>query len=159
MHAVAIPSPNPNVRPAEKCREATSATLLVVEDDPVLCEVLCRILSRDGYAVGQALNASEALTLVAERLPRVVLLDVGLREGTGLQLAETLRVQHSGLPVILLSNHRLEASVLRGWSARKLTKSVDLPDLRAAVAASLAEVSPQRSLESGPRSVARELGT
>jgi DNA-binding response OmpR family regulator len=159
MHAVAFPSSNPNVRPAEKCRETTSAILLVVEDDPVLSDVLCRILSRDGYAVGQALNASQALTLVAQRLPRLVLLDVGLREGTGLQLAETLRVQHSGLPVILLSNHRLEASVLRGWSGRKLTKSVDLPDLRAAVVASLAEVGPQHSPESGPRSNARPAGT
>jgi two-component system KDP operon response regulator KdpE len=150
MSAAAIPSSFSSIRPGVKCREATSATILVVEDDPVLCEVLCRIFSRDGYAVGQALNASQALELVAQRSPQLVLLDVGLREGTGFQLAETLRAHPSGLQVVLLSNHRLESSVLRGWSARKLTKSVDLPDLRAAVSAALADVRPQHSPESGP---------
>jgi DNA-binding response OmpR family regulator len=159
MPTAALPSSFSSIRPAVKCRDAISATILVVEDDPILCEVLCRVFSRDGYDVGQARNASQALELVAERSPQLVLLDVGLREGTGLQLAETLRAHPSGLQVVLLSNHRLESSVLRGWSARILTKSVDLPDLRAAVSAGVADVRPQHSPESAPCSVTRALGT
>jgi len=112
---------------------------LIVEDDPVLCQILGRVVIGEGHSILQVGNRAEALHLLGGCSVQVVLLDLGLREGTGLQLAETLRSDYPDVPVILLCNHRLESSVLRGWTARKLTKSVNLPDLRGAVAAALSE--------------------
>jgi len=112
--------------------------LLVVEDDAVLGQVLDRILSQDGYAVQHAQSASEVQEFLKERMPRLILLDVCLRDGRGLELAETLRVGYAEIPVILLTTFPQNESHFPGWSAdRLLTKSIDLPDLRRTVAKAL----------------------
>src|ERR1700730_1615291 len=69
MPALAIPSSLPAAppTPASMCFEAAAPAILVVEDDPILCEVLCRILCRDGYCVLRALGASQALELIEAR--------------------------------------------------------------------------------------------
>lgn len=66
-------------------------TLLVVEDDPVLSQVLGQTLAKDGYIIRRAATSAEAEREVAVHLPRLVLLDTCLREGTGPRLAETIR--------------------------------------------------------------------
>jgi cobalt-zinc-cadmium efflux system membrane fusion protein len=142
MPAVATPSADSNVAqaPAPECREATASTILVVEDDPVLCEVLCRILSRDGHDVCRALSASEALELIDERSPQLVLLDACMREGTSLQLVQAIHRLKANLPVILLTNSASRSEEFPSWTAgRVLNKSLGLPDLRWAVAAALNE--------------------
>ena len=140
MLAVATASSGSNGAPAAdpKCRETGAATILVVEDDPVLCDVLCRILSRDGYEVSRALSTSQALELINERLPQLVILDAFLKDGTSLQVAQTARRQNATLPVILLTNSWSKNKDFPNWPAiRLLNKSLGLPDLRWAVAATL----------------------
>jgi DNA-binding response OmpR family regulator len=135
---------------------AGCTTILIVEDDPILCQILGRVVIGAGRRILLTGNSVEALNLLTECSVELVLLDLGLREGTGLQLAETLRERYPRLSVILLSNHRLGSSVLRGWTARKLTKSVNLPDLRAAVSAALTEVAALHGTETGVCSRANE---
>ena len=142
MPAVATPSSVSNITPtlAPKSREATAAIILVVEDDPILSEVLCRILSRDGHDVSRALNASEALEVIHKRVPQLVLLDACLREGTSLQLAKTIHRHNANLPLILLTNTASRKEDFQSWTAgRVLNKSLGLADLRWAVASALNE--------------------
>jgi len=114
-------------------------TLLVVEDDPVLSQVLGQTLAKDGYVIRRASTSAEAEQEVANHSPRLVLLDTCLREGTGPQLAEAIRAEHVGLPVILLTAGAHRAGEFPGWSAdRVLSKSTDLSSLRETVAAALA---------------------
>lgn len=114
-------------------------TLLVVEDDPVLSQVLGQTLAKDGYIIRRAATAAEAEREVAAYSPRLVLLDTCLREGTGPRLAETIRAEHAGLPVILLTAASHPASEFPGWNAGQvLSKSTDLSSLRETVAAALA---------------------
>jgi cobalt-zinc-cadmium efflux system membrane fusion protein len=114
-------------------------TLLVVEDDPLLSQVLGQALAKDGYDIRRATTSAEAEREVAANLPRLVLLDTCLREGTGPQLAETIRAAHAGLPVILLAAGSHPAGEFPNWNAGQvLSKSTDLSSLRAAVAAALA---------------------
>jgi cobalt-zinc-cadmium efflux system membrane fusion protein len=115
------------------------ATLLVVEDDPVLSQVLGKTLAKDGYIIRRAATSAETERELADHSPRLVLLDTCLREGTGPQLAETIRADHAGLPVILLTAGLHPAGEFPGWSANQvLSKSTDLSNLRETVAAALA---------------------
>lgn len=121
------------------CSGSDPATILVVEDDAVLGEVLGRILTQDGHVVRHALYATEALELLKEWTPRLILLDACLRNGSGLKLAEELRARFAGLPIILLTAYPASESDFPGWAAgRLLSKSINLPDLRRIVATALA---------------------
>jgi cobalt-zinc-cadmium efflux system membrane fusion protein len=125
------------------CSGSDPATILVVEDDAVLGQVLGRILTQDGHVVRQAQNASVALDLLKEWSPRLILLDACLRNGSGLKLAEELRVRFAGLPIILLTAYPASESDFPGWAAgRLLSKSINLPDLRRIVTAALAAEQP-----------------
>lgn len=116
------------------------ATILVVEDDAVLGEVLGRILTQDGHLVRHAQHADDALALIKDWTPRLILLDACLRNGSGLKLAEDLRARLPGLPIILLTAFPASESDFPGWAAgRLLSKSINLPDLRRVVGAALAD--------------------
>lgn len=71
--------------------------------------------------------------------PQLVLVDAGLRDGRGLKLAEAIRSTEAGLPVILLTTHRLEKSDLPSRGERLVTKSIDLPELRRTIESALVE--------------------
>ncbi len=114
-------------------------TILIVEDDEVLGQVLARVLTCDGRIALHLRTAGEALQQVREGGPRLVLVDAGLRDGTGLKLADAIRALGTRLPVILLTTHRLEKSDLPGRGERLVTKSIDLPELRRTIDAALLE--------------------
>src|ERR1700690_3074777 len=114
------------------------ATILVVENDAVLGEVLGRILTQDGHVVRHALHADDALDLIKDWTPRLILLDACLRNGSGIKLAEELRSRLPGVPVILLTAFPANESDFPGWAAgRLLSKSINLPDLRRVVGTAL----------------------
>lgn len=55
-----------------------SAKILVVDDDPLILDVLVRLLKREGYETITARDGLEALQTVANTLPDLILLDVQL---------------------------------------------------------------------------------
>ena len=130
------------------------ATILIVEDDAVLGEVLGRILTQDGHVVRHALHADDALALIKDWTPRLILLDACLRNGSGLKLAEELRSRLPGLPIILLTAFPASESDFPGWAAgRLLSKSINLPDLRRVVGAALADPTAQIAKTESPAEV------
>ncbi|MGB9738278.1 MAG: response regulator [Chloroflexus aggregans] len=60
--------------------------ILLVEDDYILQFSLATILRREGYAVDIARNVSEARLALVSRRPRIVLLDLGLPDGSGIDI-------------------------------------------------------------------------
>lgn len=76
--------------------------VLVVEDDPTVSEVVASYLSRAGHEVRTAATVAGAESAAAERVPEVVVLDVMLPDGTGLELCSRLR-RDTGCAVIVLS--------------------------------------------------------
>lgn len=114
-------------------------TILIVEDDDVLGQVLARVLTHGGRVALHVQTAAEALQLVAEGLTQLVLVDVELRDGTGLKLADAIRASGARLPVILLMTHHLEKSDRPGRGEKLVTKSIDLPELRRTIDAALLE--------------------
>jgi cobalt-zinc-cadmium efflux system membrane fusion protein len=111
------------------------ATILVIDPDVVLGQVLSKVLARDGRRVVHAVNAAQALQLAEEHAPRLALLDCCLRDGNGLELAEDLHTRAAGLPLIFLAAHPLESEwpTRPSYCVRVLTKPLDLQELRRAV--------------------------
>jgi DNA-binding response OmpR family regulator len=77
-------------------------TILVVDDEPTIREVVVRYLRRDGYATLEASNGDRARELVEAENPSLVVLDVMLPGMDGLSLCRWIR-SRSMLPVILLT--------------------------------------------------------
>ncbi|MCZ7662428.1 MAG: response regulator transcription factor [Thermoleophilia bacterium] len=83
-------------------REGELGTILVVEDDPSISELLQLYLAREGYAVAAAASVAGATELVASHLPLLVVLDLMLPDGSGLDFLRQLR-RDSEIPVIVLT--------------------------------------------------------
>jgi two-component system nitrogen regulation response regulator NtrX len=80
-------------------------TILIVDDEKSICQSLGSILSDEGYEVFTAESGEEALKIIGEELPCLVLLDIWL---PGIDGIETLKVIKSGYPqarVIIMSGH------------------------------------------------------
>jgi DNA-binding response OmpR family regulator len=77
-------------------------TILLVEDDQPLAQILCRVLSHWGYAVAWADTAWSACRRM-EPAPVLALLDFHLPDGTGAELAGELRSRYPRVPLILMT--------------------------------------------------------
>jgi signal transduction histidine kinase/ligand-binding sensor domain-containing protein/CheY-like chemotaxis protein len=84
---------------------AAAATLLVVDDEPAVRELVSRQLQADGHHVLVASNGHEALQVAAHHPGPIdlVLSDYMMPEMSGLALVEALRTEHEELPVIFMS--------------------------------------------------------
>lgn len=78
--------------------------ILVVDDEPTIVELLASLLEDEGYAVLRAYDGEEALKIVAERSPDLVISDVSLPRLSGIDLLRRLRASNQpNVPVILMS--------------------------------------------------------
>jgi signal transduction histidine kinase/CheY-like chemotaxis protein len=84
-----------------------AGTILVVEDEPAVREVICRVLAAAGYRTLAARNGEEALVLVRAHRASIalVLTDVVMPRMGGVALRRTLAVERPDLAVILMSGH------------------------------------------------------
>jgi len=132
---------------------ASSATILVVDDDEVLLQVLSRVLGREGHTIVTAASVAQALDAAQRHSPDLALLDLSLPDGDGVDLGEKLRARHAGLPMILMTAYPLrlrEYPDLTRPFSRVLTKPADLKELRGAIATALQEKPMHSSVPSGP---------
>ncbi len=81
--------------------------ILVVDDEPAICEVIAGILEDEGHHVRTAANSDEALALVRERKPSLAILDVWLQDSTldGIELLLEIKASDPHMPVVVISGH------------------------------------------------------
>lgn len=89
-------------------------SLLLVEDDAILARGLCLALESEGYRVVVAGNASGARTALAREAFAIVLLDVNLPDGNGLDLCAEIRAEDSAVAIVLLTARADEESAVKG---------------------------------------------
>ena len=115
-------------------------TILIVDDDDVLGQILSRVLAQQGFTVRRAITAAQALQVGTQWPPRLALLDLCLPDGDGVELARQLQAANGDLVLLLMTAYPLR---LRDDSAgaalfeRVLTKPLNLQELRQAAAAAL----------------------
>jgi DNA-binding response OmpR family regulator len=91
--------------------------VLVADDEPIVVEVVERYLRRDGYRVVTASTADEAwqAALSTETPPNLVVLDVMLPGGDGMDICRRLRAEHgSSVPILLLTARAEESDRIAG---------------------------------------------
>jgi DNA-binding response OmpR family regulator len=88
-------------------------TVMVVDDEPIVREVVVSYLERDGYDVLQAGDGIEARKMLGQSTPDLVVLDLMLPGIDGLALCRWIRSQHD-VPVIMLTAKTEEADRIIG---------------------------------------------
>jgi DNA-binding response OmpR family regulator len=94
-----------------------SPTVLVVEDDDQIAELLALYLGQAGFAVARAGDGYGGLRLAAERAPALVVVDIGLPGGIdGLEVCRRLRTE-SDVPVLVLTARGDEDDRVMGFAS------------------------------------------
>ena len=77
--------------------------LLIVDDDVELCELLAGWLTHEGFQINACHDTTTAMTQLGNTLPDILILDVMLPDGSGLDLLRRVRERYPALPVLMLS--------------------------------------------------------
>lgn len=112
----------------------TRLTVLVVDDEPALRSVLELRIGDWGYDVTTVADAAEAERELERRMPDLILSDVVLPDGSGVDLLRRLRRQDEEIPVVMMTAHgNVDAAVdaMKAGATDFLTKPLDYATLRA----------------------------
>lgn len=115
-------------------------TILIIDDDISIGNLEQDVLERSGYSVMRAYSGTEALLILKDRRPDLVLLDLMLPGLSGEEVLPRLR----GIPVIVVSTKadtENKVALLLGGAADYLTKPFDTKELLARIAVRLREQS------------------
>ncbi|MFA6309029.1 MAG: response regulator transcription factor [Clostridia bacterium] len=88
-------------------------TILIVDDEPKIVEVVKSYLENSGYNIYEAYNGKQALEIFEKVSPSLVVLDLMLPDMTGEEVCRTLR-KRSRVPIIMLTAKIEEEDILRG---------------------------------------------
>ena len=121
--------------------------VLIVEDEPAQREVLSYNLEAEGFRTSKAENGEEALMMVAEETPDVIVLDWMLPSVSGIEVCRQLktRAETKGVPIIMLSARSEEVDKVRGLETGAddyVVKPYSVSELMARVRTQLRRVRP-----------------
>ncbi|MDN3224165.1 EAL domain-containing response regulator [Pseudomonas nunensis] len=111
-----------------------AATLLIVDDEPHVCKLLQILLQNQGYQTLTAGSGEEALLMVAQQPPDLILLDIMMPGMDGFEVARRLKTDKatSNIPIIMLSalgEHSARISGLEAGAEDFLSKPVESAEL------------------------------
>jgi two-component system CheB/CheR fusion protein len=125
--------------PAEAARPRASGSILIIEDDPDIRELLAMFLTEEGYQTSAAAGGTEAfeMAMAGRADPDLILADYNLPDGlNGLQVASKLRVRlQRQIPVIVLTGD-ISTGTLRDIASEnctQLNKPMSLAELTEAI--------------------------
>tara|TARA_B100000678_G_scaffold262822_1_gene245235 strand:+ start:4504 stop:5211 length:708 start_codon:yes stop_codon:yes gene_type:complete len=121
--------------------------ILIAEDEESVAELLKYNLDREGYEVGIASDGEEALVMMKERAPDLLLLDWMLPKVTGIEVCRQLRsrTETRNMPVIMLTARSEESDRIRGLDTGAddyITKPFSTTELMARIRAVMRRIRP-----------------
>jgi DNA-binding NtrC family response regulator len=117
------------------------AEILVVDDDQSIATAFERFLRHEGHVCTVASNAEDAVRLVAERDPDLVVMDIRMPGVDGLQTLQQLRSLYPDVYVVMMTAYgtsQTSIDAIRAGAFEYLTKPLDLDQLRTVIAHALA---------------------
>ena len=136
--------------------------VLVVDDDPGLAEVIELLLSREGYLAERAGSVKDARERIAATEPDLVITDLKLPDGTGLDLIDRVHAERPELPLIMITSYSsLESAIgaLRAGAVDYLVKPFDNEEFLHAIERALNERRMKRENAMLKRSLKAAYGT
>ena len=124
-------------------------TVLIVEDERAIVEILKFNLKREGYETLEALDGQTGLQLAQTEDPDLILLDVMLPKMNGFDICKTLRAENRTTPIIMLTAREEEMDKVFGLETGAddyMTKPFSMKELMARVKANIR----RRSMEYAP---------
>ena len=116
-----------------------SATILIVDDQPVNLKLASRVLEFEGYRVLQAAHAEEAQAVLAQARPNLILMDLVLPGMDGLALTRKLKAEPAtkNIPIVAMTAFAMKGDAAKAVAAGcdgYLTKPIDTRKLAGQVA-------------------------
>jgi two-component system phosphate regulon response regulator PhoB len=129
---------------------AEKPTILIVEDEPSIIELVTFTLKEAGWNVAAVQNVADAWNFIQQRLPQLILLDWMLPDQSGLRLLSRIRGdrQFNELPVIMLTAKSMEEDKIAGLDNGAddyVTKPFSPRELTARINALLRRKTPEHS--------------
>lgn len=114
---------------------ARAHTILVVDDDRDLLELIDVVLQREGYLVATATSGRDALEAVAQAMPDLILLDLKMPVMDGWEFARTFHARYAATPpiVVFTAADVDQDCVAEIGAAGSLSKPFELDELLATV--------------------------
>jgi len=137
-----------------------TATVLVVDDEALVRRVIGDALAQAGYRVQSAGDADEALALLAQGPPDLMVLDLQLGRHDGVEVLRAARARWPQLPVLILTAHGSLSSAIEAVrldAADYLLKPIGIEALRARVAEVLARLRASRERQERIRQMYAQL--
>ncbi len=96
---------------------ASKTTIMVIDDQPDILDIVKAILERSGYVVQVADSGMEAFSLMEEKKPDLIILDIMMPQMDGWKVLKQLKgnADYSSIPVILLTVKVQHEDVLKGY--------------------------------------------
>lgn len=133
----------------------SAGKILFVDDEPQIRRVMRTALSKMGYEVLDARNCREAMLILRDELPHLILLDLNLPDISGIETCSMIRAG-SEAPIIVLSVRNSEKDKIQALDAGAddyVTKPFSIDELLARIRAAMRRA--PNSPEAGPRSLVR----
>ena len=115
-------------------------TVLIVEDEKNIVDILCFNLQREGYATLEAYDGEDGLEKAQSEKPDLILLDVMLPKMNGFDVCRTLRKGRNNVPVVILTAREEETDKVLGLEIGAddyITKPFSMRELIARVGANI----------------------
>ncbi len=122
--------------------------ILIVEDDTTLNQGLCKALADENRKTVSCENIADAKAQLALGTVSLVLLDINLPDGSGLDFLQEIKAEHASLPVLLVSANDTDSDIVAGLEQGAddyITKPFSLSVLRARVNTQLRKIAPEPS--------------
>ncbi|MCL2378912.1 MAG: response regulator transcription factor [Defluviitaleaceae bacterium] len=94
-----------------------STTILIVEDNPHHMKISSQALQTKGYVVLEAATLARGRELFLSKSPDLIILDIMLPDGDGLELCEELRKGRTDVPILFLSAKKANEDIEAGFDA------------------------------------------
>jgi two-component system response regulator RegA len=116
--------------------DSSKGILVIVDDDTVLAERMGKALERRGFAVTVMNSVSTAIDWISENEPDYALIDLRLADGSGLDVAQKIKMESPGCRVVMMTaygNIATAVAAVKAGAVDYLTKPADADAVEAAL--------------------------
>jgi len=113
-------------------------TILFVDDEKNLLLLYKKVFSDEGYNVITCEKPRDAYDVLKKEKIDIIVLDIKLKEGNGIEMLQKIKAEYRNIPVILCTGYSSYKNDFSSWFANAyITKSSDLSELKRAIKVNL----------------------